>query len=541
MKKLAAFALALLSAACAVPPSEVRSTAPSRPRLVVLIVVDGLPQRQVVDYRDQLAPDGFARFLDRGAWFAEAHYGHACTLTAPGHSTLLTGAYAHRTGIIGNEWRDPKSGELVYSFGDPAHAYIGHATRRLDGTSPKNLRVETLGDVLRDVDPAAKVLSVAGKDRGAIPTAGHKGVAYIYQHSTGQFASTTYYMKEHPAWVTEFNSAKPADGYFGAQWKPLLADDAYKRSLPDSQRWYRKGGWLPKAVSEEGRPGPRFYSDLAATPLLDQLTLDFARAAITAEGLGEDAVPDILAVGLSAHDSVNHAYGAESRLSHDHLLRMDRALQDFFAWLDGKVGRDRYVAALTADHGFMPAPEHSASAGSPGGGRFNSAQLDMKLKRGLARFGQGDFVRFVTSRGVTLDRETIAARGVAFDEVADAVRQVALTEPWVAAAYTRAELVSKSRAGDPFFEAMVKAYYPELSNDVALAPKRYWMPGSTGATHGSPHEYDTHVPMLLFGPAWMTAGRRDARVEVADLAPTLARILGIPAPPASEGKPLPLR
>lgn len=540
MKKLVALALALLGSACAVPPPSGPPAAQPRPRLIVLLVVDGLPQRQVVDYRDQLAPDGLARFLDRGAWFSDAHYGHACTLTASGHAALLTGAYADRTGIIGNEWRDAKTGEWVYSFGDPAHGYIGHATRPLDGTSPRNLRVETLGDVLRHIDPAAKVISIAGKDRSAIPTAGHKGVAYIYQHASGQFASTTYYMKEHPAWVAEFNAARPADRYLGAQWKPLLAEEAYARSLPDGQRWYRKGGRLPKPVGE-GAPGPGFYSEVAASPFGDRLTLDFARAAVEGEGLGQDAVPDILVVGLSAHDSVNHAYGAESRLSHDHVLHVDRALQDFFAWLDRKVGRDSYLAALTADHGFMPAPEHVAASGGVPGGRFSSAQLDTKLKSGLARFGQGPFVRFVTSRGVTLDRETIAARGAAFDEVAEAVRQIALTEPWVAAAYTRAELESKSRTGDPFFGLMVKAWHRELSNDVALAPRQNWMPGSSAATHGSPHPYDTNVPMLLYGPAWMTPGRRDMRVEVADLAPTLAQILGIPAPSASEGKPLPLR
>src|SRR5881392_1195492 len=93
----------LLSAACA---SRTDDSATDRPRLVVFIAVDGLPQRQVVDYRDQLAPDGFARFLDKGAWFADAHYGHAFTVTAAGHAVMLTGAYPHRTGIIANEWYD---------------------------------------------------------------------------------------------------------------------------------------------------------------------------------------------------------------------------------------------------------------------------------------------------------------------------------------------------------------------------------------------------------------------------------------------------
>src|SRR5215510_15856563 len=179
----------LVFSGCATPqpaPAE-------KPRLIVFFVVDGLPQRQVVDYRDQLAPDGFRRFLDRGAWFAEAHYGHAVTQTAPGHATMLTGAYPHRTGIIANEWRDPASGALVYNTEDPAATYIGHKTNPLDGTSPKKLRAETVGDVLRRADPRSKVIGISGKDRGAILPAGHMGTAYMFQNETGQFASSTYY------------------------------------------------------------------------------------------------------------------------------------------------------------------------------------------------------------------------------------------------------------------------------------------------------------------------------------------------------------
>src|SRR5262245_4788307 len=157
---LTLLAVVLLLAGCAGPSVS----AGDKPRLVVFLVVDGLPQRQVVDYRDQLAPDGFKRFLDRGAWFANAHYGHAVTQTAPGHATMLTGAYPHRTGIIANEWRDPASGELVYNTGDPAATYIGHKTDKLDGTSPKLLKAETVGDVLRRANPQSKVIAISGKD-----------------------------------------------------------------------------------------------------------------------------------------------------------------------------------------------------------------------------------------------------------------------------------------------------------------------------------------------------------------------------------------
>ena len=188
LRRLAVVALAIVVGSCATP------TAPppaSPPRLVVFMVVDGLPQRQIVDYRSQLAPDGLARFLDRGAWFSDAHYGYAFTVTAAGHASMLTGTYAYRHGIIGNDWRNPQTGEVEYCTGDTRYTYIGNSTDKLDGTSPNNLLVETVGDVLKRTDARSKVIGISGKDRGAILPAGHKGTAYMYMGETGQFSSST--------------------------------------------------------------------------------------------------------------------------------------------------------------------------------------------------------------------------------------------------------------------------------------------------------------------------------------------------------------
>lgn len=261
-----------------------------KPKLLVLFVVDGLPQRQIVAYRDQFASDGFRRFLNRGASFSNAFYAHATTLTAPGHATMLTGSYAYRSGIIANEWANQKTGDFEYCTGDIDYHYIDNKTSPRDGTSPKNLKAETLGDVLRKQNPKSKVISISGKDRGAILPAGKLGTAYMYQAQSGQFASTTYYMNQHPQWVDVFNSEKRADGYFKKEWKPLLNDDAYAISLPDNQAWYPKGGYLPKVIEgavASSAPDPAFYGELLRSPFGDALTLDFARAAIRGEGLGK--------------------------------------------------------------------------------------------------------------------------------------------------------------------------------------------------------------------------------------------------------------
>jgi predicted AlkP superfamily pyrophosphatase or phosphodiesterase len=539
LRALGALSLALSLGSCAtVGP-------PPKPKLVVLFVIDGLPQRQVTAYRDQLAPDGLARFLDRGTWFSDAHYGHAFTVTAAGHATVLTGASPHRTGIIGNEWVDIPSGQPMYCTGDPSATYIGHKTGPMDGTSPRNLKVEGLGDVLRRVDARSKVIAVSGKDRGSILPAGKTGTAYMYMSESGQFASTTFYMQQHPAWVDAFNGAKPADRFFKTEWKPLLPDAAYARSIPDGQPWFGpRGGKLPMMMgtAADTAPGPNYYGALLRSPFGDALTLDFARAAIAGEQLGADDAPDILSISLSGHDYVNHQWSAETRLSHDHLLHVDRMLQAFFADLDRTVGRDNYVAVLTADHGFMPAPEVSQARGL-NAGRVSGSALLAAINTALEqRFGAPKLVASTSASALLLDRKLIAARGLDADAVANAARDLVLAQPQLAAAYTRRELESGSRAGAPLFDQMRRTWHREVSGDVQFALKPYWMFGSSSsiATHGSPYEYDSNVPVMVWGPRWVRPASVASRVDVADIAPTLARMLGVPPPAASEGKPLPL-
>ena len=563
-RALATLAAAALLAACAsnVPLAPSASggatatsastsrTAAAKPKLVVFLVIDGLPQRQVLAYRDQLAPDGFARFLERGAWFSQARYAHAFTVTAAGHAAMLTGAYPDRTGIIGNDWRDPVTGAIVNNTGDSSATYIGHDTRPLDGTSPRNLKVETVGDVLRRADPRSKVIAISGKDRGAILPAGKSGVAYMYMGGTGQFASTTYYMPRHPAWVDDFNARKPADRYFKAAWTALLPEPAYAKSIPDNQPWFATRGQLPMlmggplmpmSATGDPAPGPAFYDSLLRSPFADALSLEFARAAIAGEGLGRDESTDILAISLTGHDYVNHAWSAESRLSHDHFLQLDRLLEAFFRELDASVGRNNYLAVLTSDHGFMPAPEVAAALGGEAG-RLNQSQMLARLGAGLEkRFGEGRWLLGVSASSLLLDKRLIAQKNLDASVVTEELRTLMLAVPGIGTAYTRGELVSGSRAGAPLFEASRKGWHPDVSGDVEYTLKPNWMFGSSTATHGSPHDYDTHVPILFWGPAWVRAGRVDLPVDVVDIAPTLARLLGVAAPPASEGKPLPIR
>ncbi|MDC8784902.1 alkaline phosphatase family protein [Roseateles koreensis] len=530
----------------ATPPAAQASAAPA-PKLLVFMVIDGLPMRQVLAYRDQLQPDGFKRFLDRGTWFADAHYAHGHTVTAAGHSVMLTGAYPQRTSIIGNEWVDPKTGQSVYCTSDAAYTYIDNKTAPLAGTSPRNLHAETVGDVLREQDPAAKVIAVSGKDRGAILPGGHKGQAYMFMGETGQFASSTYYMSEHPQWVKNFNAAKPADAYFHKTWAPLLPEAAYARSVPDGQAWQAdagNGNRLPVVLGAKlDQIGPQFYPKILPTPFGDELTLAFARAAIEGEGLGGGtrAKTDLLSVSLSSHDYVNHAFGPESRLSHDHFLYLDRYLQGFFQYLDAKIGAGNYVAVLTADHGFADTPEWARTQGRDAG-RVDPGKMIAALNASLAaQFGAGTWVTHASAAGLLFNEPLIAQRGLKSAVVYQAAKGLLLKMDGIADVFTLAQLQSDDKQ-TPYLDAMRKSWHPDRAAPLQIVAKPGWLFSSRpqGSSHGTPYAYDTHVPMLTWGPAWVGQGEVKGAVEVADLAPTLAQLLHVRVPAQAQGRALPL-
>jgi predicted AlkP superfamily pyrophosphatase or phosphodiesterase len=508
------------------------------------MVIDGLPQEQVMKYRDLYGPRGFRLLLEDGAWFANAHHGHAVTLTAPGHASVLSGSYPYRNGIIANEWFDRNTLQQVYCTGDPAHTYIGEETGKLDGTSPANLRVGTLGDEMRySTGGQSKVIAVSGKDRGAILLAGKRGTAYMYMGKTGRFASSTYYMQTHPEWHTRFYADRPQDKWFTQTWTLLLPEAVYARSSAESSPWFRSysgmGQNFPFKPGRGSVPDAAYYEALMRTPFGDEATLEFARAAMEGEQLGRNpaSVPDLLGVSLSTHDYINHGFGPESRQSQDHLLRLDRALAAFFQHLDRTLGLRNVAIVLTADHGFMNAPEYSTAQGFSGA-RLISLTLMGGLNEHLAtRFGPGNHAQRFSYPTIILDQELIRKKGLNPAEVEATAARYIMNDPTIAAVYTRTQLEAGALpSAMPLSAQVLRAWNREVSGDLYIVQKPYTLFGSLVSTHGSPYTYDTNVPLMFYGPRWFKAGKKPQSAAVVDIAPTLGYVLEVRPPAGSEGR-----
>jgi predicted AlkP superfamily pyrophosphatase or phosphodiesterase len=532
---------ALLAPVAYAAPKPVPIQTAAAPKLVVVMVIDGLPAEQLQRYRGQFGQGGLRRLMEQGASFTNAHQAHGITVTAIGHTAVLSGAYPYRHGIIGNNWIDAK-GRLVYCTEDARYRYIGEETTEHDGTSPALLRVDTLGDQLRYASGnRSKVVAVSGKDRGAILLAGKTGTAYMFMDKTGDFASSTYYMNEHPAWVERYQSAKPQDRYYAKSWKPLLADSAYADDAPDPAPSLKSPNRFPFTFySESGAPSSDYYTRLKASPAVDELTLDFARAAIEGEGLGSNAsgATDLLGISLSGHDYVNHAYGPESRMSHDHLQQIDRQIAAFFSYLDKRIGMDNVLVVLTADHGFANTAEFSQ------GRHMDAARIDPKplmarLEAALAeRFRVAGLVRNSYLPEVYLDYAAIERNKLSRAEVEDAAARFLLAQPGIAEVFTRTQMEAGIASKSRLAALMQRAWNRELSGDlmVVAAPYTSFGSGDSGATHGTPYNYDTNVPLLMMGGRWIRPGAQAQYTEVVDIAPTLAQILHLRPPAAAEGR-----
>ena len=487
--------------------------------------------------------------MDHGAWFRDAHQGHAFTVTAVGHAAILTGAYPYQHGIIANEWRD-RDGKYVYCVQDERHKYLdGSPTTDEDGTSPRNLKVSTVGDELKYANNnLSRVFAVSGKDRGAILLAGKTGTAYMYMGNTGTFSSSSYYMKQHPAWVTKFFENKPQDKYFKKVWEPLLAAKAYERSVPDGQAYSTSFKKLPIRFGMQyglamDAPNPLYYAQLLAGPFGDEMTNNFSKALIDNENLGRNpaGVTDILGVSFSSHDYINHNFGPESMQSQDHLIRLDRTLADLFAHAEKRAGKDNVLIVLTADHGFMNVPEYS-EARQFDAGRIDAKDLNEAANKTLeARFGIPKLVKQSMTGGVTLDYVAAEAKGVTREALEQAAMRAILAFPGINYVYTRSQLEAGNMPATRIGTLVTRAWNRQEAIDLVTIPKPFYFFQSKNSrtvacSHGTPYSYDTSVPLLISGDKWIRPGRYTLPAEVVDIAPTLSVILNTRPPSAAEGR-----
>jgi hypothetical protein len=516
MKRFASISFLVALAAAAL--SAVSPGQHPKPKLVLAIVIDQFRYDYLMRFRSDYH-SGLDRLLDHGAVFTDAHYIQAATVTAVGHSTFLSGAPPSISGIVSNDWFDRGSGQTVTSVSDPKEKQVGGVSGAA-GSSPRRLLVSTVTDEVKIRNPESHVIGVSIKDRSAILPSGHMAdAAYWYDNASNHWVTSSFYRTELPAWAQAVNDQHPNQHYIGAEWRAVDSKD---------------NAAAPFCTTVKGS-AVRSCGIIEATPWGNEMIEEFAEKAIAGEDLGHHASTDILTVSFSSNDYVGHAAGPDDPEVRDMSIRTDRLLGKLLDYVDARVGADNTLVVLTADHGVAPVPEVNQARKLPGG-RLSGARISQKITDALTkRFGPGNWILGGPAMMPYFNLKLISRLGLDPEKVERAAAAAAMTEPGIARVFTRHDILSGNLQHDPISDAVSLAFNAQRSGDLVILQEPYWVWDAAGTGHGTPYGYDTHVPVIFFGPG-IKSGNYSEKIAVNDIAPTLSHLLDVEAPAGSIGR-----
>jgi predicted AlkP superfamily pyrophosphatase or phosphodiesterase len=511
-----------------------------RPKLVIGIMIDQMRYDYLYRYYSKYSAGGFKRILTKGASCENTFIPFIPTYTAPGHACAYTGSVPAINGIIGNDWYDRTQSKEVYCTADEKVNSVG-ANGKVGQHSPKNLWSTSITDELRLAQNFKnKTISIAIKDRASILPGGHSAnAAYWLDAKAGNFISSSYYMPSLPNWVNQFNAKKLPDSLLKNNWQTVLDKYQYIESTEDD-KWYEKNfsneknSAFPHNVYEMTKDG---YDVIRSTPFGNTLTIEFAKQAIEGEQLGAGNYTDFLAVSFSSTDIIGHQFGPNSIEVEDTYLRLDKDLENFFNFLDKKIGKGKYLLFISADHGAAHAKGFSQEHNIPSDVFFHD-KIKNEINKNLStKFGAEFQIADAINMQFYMNDAIKNSDRTKQSEIKSFIKKELLQHEMILKVVDL-EYIGNENISEYERKLLTNGYLQKRSGDIqAIFKSAILEEFSQGTTHGSGYSYDTRIPLLWYG--WkIKPGEIHSRTEMTDIAPTLANLLHIQEPSGTTGKPI---
>jgi predicted AlkP superfamily pyrophosphatase or phosphodiesterase len=523
-------------------------------KLILQITVDGLRGDLLNRYQAGFGNNGFRYLLEKGTVYTNAHYQYANTETIVGHTTLATGTFPSQHGMIGNVWFDREANELAYNIEDADAPLLptredssegeqvdpAQKLARTQGRSPKVILAPTLGDGLAAYyGGRSKIFGVSGKDRSAVAMAGQTGKAFWFSTNNGDFITSKYYYDDYPDWAKRWNRQRKSEKYAGTDWELSSDINTYLQAGQDDRPYEVDlkgyGRTFPHRFGDADNK--MLYTQLVVSPVGDQLLLDFSKELITDEQLGQDAIPDYLAISFSGVDAINHFFGPSSLENEEVVRQLDRTLADLLKFIDEVIGLKHTLIILAADHGIADMPEYMTELGYAAGRLDPDDIVDIANKTGKT-FGIDEVVLFFFRPYLYLDKEKIAAAKLDHAQVEQTIANALTAFDGINLAVSTKSLATQK--GNPLLKQVRLNQHVTRSGDIYVIQDPYWFlfdKGPIANMHGSPWRYDTHVPIIFAGPG-IDSQAIHRLVHPVDVAPTIAVFMGMTPPGAAQGIPL---
>ena len=513
-------------------------------KLIVGIVVDQMCYDYLYRYQANFCKTGFNRFLNQGMNIRNILYNYVPTYTGPGHASIYTGSIPADHGIVGNEWYDRKTSSIINCVTDTRESTVGSTST--DGQrSPRNLKTYTITDQLKLTYPSARVISISYKDRSAILPGGHlSDGSYWFDYASGTFITSSFFKKELPLWLKQFNAKNNAKSYT-KNWDLLLSKDCYT-SIDKSPYELIIGGKtsaeFPYNFLEMGNEASANQL-FTISPFANTLLTDLALESLKNEKLGEDLQTDMLCISYSTPDIAGHAFGPYSLEIEDMYLRLDLEISRLLAALTTKCGKDGFTVFLTADHAVVPVPQMLIDKNLPGGYLFLDTKLNELAKKSIEKFGE-NLIEKEENQNIYLNKTKIKSLNLELEVISNFIADEIRTWEAVKAVFTSKQLLDGNTSNNTWKTMMENGYDFERSGEIIfILDPGYLLKSSDipsahkGTSHGSSFNYDTHVPLLWYGKN-ITKGDVFTPYQIIDIAPTLSHLLNLQQTGAMTGIPI---
>ena len=524
-------------------PKSVQSSTSSKPKLIVGIVIDQMRWDYINQFKAHFtSQQGFMRFVNEGASCNNNFIPYVPTVTACGHAAVYTGSTPAIHGIAGNQWYDNYQQRTVYCVEDPTVMSVGVEGSAAGKMSPVNVWTTTLGDEIKLANNfKSKVYGISIKDRGAIIPAGHTADgAFWYDSKSGNFISSTYYGKNLPKWVAEFNGQHRVDSLYAKGWNLSLAKSVYEANCDGDMNAYES---TPLGAEQKGFPYTlsqfigKDYGKISSTPYGNNIVAEMAERALVNEQLGKDDITDLLAISFSSPDYIGHSFGPNSWETLDGYIKLDAVIAQLFASLDQQVGKNNYTVFLTADHAVANIPDFSKKHKIPGG-LISESSIKKELGQLLLKQGLSDkLITAINEYNIHFNHPLMDSLGISQDKMVQLVRQYVEQKPGIIQV-VEARKAATAALPEELRERIVNGYTPQRSGDLFIVTKSGYMDGyATGTNHGVFYNYDAHLPLLWYGNG-IKKGQVNTVNYMTDIAPTVSTLLGIQMPSGAIGKPI---
>ena len=536
MKKFLLYISAITTIIASLAVNE--TTAAERPRLLVNIVVSGMRTDDLVRYNKNFSNGGFNRLINNGAYFTNASYDYMQTTTPVGLATLSTGAMPSTHGVVSDSWFDYVGNKRVSLIEDSKEQCVNYSGDAI-GYSPRQLIAETISDAMIQSDSTSQVATIAIEPLSAIVTAGHSGEVYWMETLQTAWTTSSYYTKELPAWITQYNQTDKNLDFLTKRWNALLEYDNYLNSrVACIEGLKSKQNKRIDHIEEDASAIKEIFSDeyeqMCYTPTGNSALLAFAKQMVANNKMGGDEVPDILNIVLDTPRKICGRFGPESVEYEDMLYRLDRDLEEFISFVTAQVtDPQQIVVTLCSDHGTSPSFDIESNHVE----RFNVRQAEVITNAFIgAQHGNGEWVLGYIDRAIYLNHDLIIEKGLSLKDMQHDVATFMMQLRGVSHAVA-AEAMRNTYFGSGYGRKIQNGFYPRRSGDVIINLMPEWIEEKENvrSSSGSMYLYDREVPLIIFGGG-VTKGKYSQKVDMTSLATTEARLLGIGSPSAAEGE-----